>query len=312
MFFESSPIEDAVELAMKEKFTAQEILENPTGFFIEKKPGPEELAEATHMHEAIISNPGLFVGSGNEGFVFDYPSDKQPMCAKHIWEHLSVEMKGKQFGQLPPRLQELRKIQEHFEKVQEGRKAAQKRGNIEFAASNSPEVEASLQIAAHMLLEQAGFVGSVPDIKSLIRIESKGEGESDGAPFMYREVADVFSMEKVPGKSIQDFILGYEEHLDALEALDPDDFKATLLSMIGVLHDNDFTHQDMTNRNVMVNFSTGKPVIIDFGKACYRGGSFSKEEEVGHIEAVCRTLAAFKRDPENTRKELKRQLKLVF
>lgn len=310
MSFESA--DDIVGMAAQEALTPQEILENPEVAFVKGDLDSEQQAEAISSHEKIIADPTLFIGSGNDGMVFDLPSSSKPTCLKHIWEHVSVEIRGKQFYRLPSRLQELRKVQDYFETVREGRKEAARKGNIEFAPSNSPIVEAGYQTAARKLLEDAGFHDAVPMVKSLVRIETKGEGDIDGVPFMYDEMADVIAMERVSGKSIQDLVLGYEQHLDVIERLNTEEFRETLMAQIRVLHENDLTHQDVTNRNIMLDFDRLKPVIIDFGKACHRGGSFSKEQEMGHIEAVCRVLSAFKKDPEGTRKELKRRLKIAF
>ncbi len=306
---------DIIEFAAHEGTNDQEILElleDPESAFVEKELTPEQQQMAVAYHESLIGNPQLFIGAGNDGFVYEQPvQEGNPVCMKHIWEDLSVEIKQKRFDLLSTRLKELRKIQDHFEVVHAKRRSMQAKG-IEFVAPNSPMVEAGIQVAARSILEQAGFHNAVPSIFSVMRIESKGEGSVESLPYVFNEVADIIAMEKVNGRSIQDLILEYEKYFDVIERIDVDAFKEALIKMLSTIHEKELTHQDVTNRNVMLDFGTLMPVIIDFGKACYRTGSFTKEQEIEHAEVICRTLSSFKKDPEKTRKELKRLLAIAF
>jgi len=297
-----------------EDLDPQELLEHPEGAFVEKELSTEQQREAVLSHESVIEKPDLFIGSGNDAIVFELPlgSDSSPICLKHIWESVNVEMRGKQFYKLSERLQQLRRIQEYFEKIREEKRKIAKKGSIEFVLPNKPIVEAGLQTAARTLLEKAGYKNAVPAVKSLIRIETKGEGDIDGVPYVYDEIADIIAMEKINGKSIQDFILNYDLYQDVIDRLDPVMFRKKLREMLAVLHENNLTHQDVTNRNIMIDFDTCEPVIIDFGKASYRGGNFSKEQELDHVDAVCRTLTALKQNPEEIRKNLKKMLGIAF
>lgn len=314
MTFESFP-DDVVEFSTQEnvEITPEQLLEKPEAAFVQKGLTVEQQRSAVMSHESIIANPELFLGSGNNAVVFELPlNEGTAICLKHIWETVSVEMRGKGYHRLPKRLQELRKIQDYFANINEKRRKIQSKANVDFALSNTPMAEAGLQVVAQTILEEAGFEKGVPKVKSFMRVESKGEDSVDGFPYAFNEVADVIAMEKVNGKSVQDFILSPNIHTEVLENLDVEAFKERLKKMVSILHENNLTHQDITNRNIMIDFDTLMPVIIDFGKASYRGGSFSKEEELRHVDAVCKILASFKKDPDKTRTELKRLLDIAF
>lgn len=311
MTFESHPNEEIHELTANEELDIDKVLERPESVFEKHALNEEQQRQAVKFHEAIIAQPELFLGAGNDGVVFAFPTEtNEAVCLKNIWEELTLEIKEKRSYLFPPKLKELNKIKDRFNLIREEKRKARERG-IEFVISNTPAAEAGLQVAARMILEEAGFENAVPAVKSLVRIEAKDEGAIDGYPFVYKEVADVIMMDQVLGKSIQDFVLEYDNHEDVLEALDPEAFRKTVLEMFEALHERNLTHQDVTKRNIMLDFKTLKPVIIDFGKASHGAGNFSKDEEMGHVDEVCRALSALKKDPEKTRRDMKRQLKIA-
>jgi serine/threonine protein kinase len=318
MSFEFHPEQNVDRLALSPELNIRSLLEKPEQAFERQGYDPEQKAQALKFHDFIISQPELIIGSGNDGVVFDFPSETdEALCLKNMWEELSVEMRFKRFYLLPPKLRELRKIQEYFERSKEKRREKIAKG-LNYNPTNAPAAEAGLQVAARRILEEAGFKNAVPTVKSLIRIDAKDSGvikaaeagTAEDLPFIYSEIADVIIMDKVNGRSIQDFILNYQDFEDAVARLNPEAFRATLIQMMEALHAYDLTHQDITKRNIMIDFNTISPVIIDFGKSSYGQGSFTKEEEMAHIEEVCRALIALKMNPAMAQANLKRHLKL--
>ena len=70
-------------------------------------------------------------------------------------------------------------------------------------------------------------------------------------------------MEYVPGKSVEDIILGYPGTSEYVEAIDINQVEKDLIAAVKLLHANGIKHQDITVRNIMFDIESGRPVIID-------------------------------------------------
>ena len=92
-------------------------------------------------------------------------------------------------------------------------------------------------------------------------------------------------METIKGKSLQDI---------AGQALNPpasykhNEFWGKLEGMLARLHDNRIYHRDLHLGNIMVDFQSGEPVLIDFGWSAYVPGGDDPYREVNvninHLE----------------------------
>ena len=71
-----------------------------------------------------------------------------------------------------------------------------------------------------------------------------------------------FVMETIKGHSIREVI---EKKLDLPEAFNISDFFTKLKGQVVVMHRGDIYHRDLHDGNVMIEWSTSNPIIIDFG-----------------------------------------------
>ena len=58
-----------------------------------------------------------------------------------------------------------------------------------------------------------------------------------------------------------------EQKIPLPESFDASSFFEKLNEYLEIMHKNDLYHRDLAPGNVMIDFQTGEPVIIDFGQA---------------------------------------------
>lgn len=265
-------------------------------------------------HEAV-SQESRFVGSGNHAMVFDLigaPSEKPRSCAKLSWEGgaLSVEVRGKKFAELPEEYRHLRRIQDYFDVVKaEHRARLAANPNASFKPQVDPERESLAQNCAREVLEEAGFHGAVPRAHAVVALERKHEGVTDegGHPFDVTEQAKAILMERVEGATVQDLLLRRVDWWDEAAEGDLAAAAETLERMVAALAAGGIAHNDLSNRNVMLERGTLKPVIIDFGKASTDVGS---EEYLDgkHAGEIATWIRRFKNNPNATSEDLAEKL----
>ena len=261
----------------------------------------ERESESIHaIHERIVEDPDLFVGSGNSGAVFDLQEDSPLTCIKHVWDQLSVMVKGSNYSLLSTYMQKMRKIEQYFEGPKAVSAAMMAKGNISFISPNSALVEAGFQNLSRDLLTSKGFDPAiVPRVLAVNFLESSEYGKTDegGLPYGFEEAVHLIIMDRVPGKSIQDCILDWEDHFPRIKDMDIEAFCSKVVAAFKVLHEEGIRHQDVTLRNIMIDFKTLEPVIIDFGKTRSGAYNFDEDEEMKHLNQVLGELRKFLKDP---------------
>jgi len=280
----------------EEDFDIERALEKPESIFIEKEASPETRKEDLAVYEKILSDEEKIIGSGNAAVVLE---ETEKNCIKCMWNSLDVEIKGKKFDLLPKKWQQLRKIQNYFQEIN-AKKRKLMSSNLRFEADNKPLEEAGFQITARKILEKEGLEKMVPELHSILRIKSEDEGEIKNCPYYTSEDTTLISMEKVNGKkNIEDLILGYPENEEVINNLDINNVKGKLTKAIKLFHENNLLHKDFSIRNVMIDFETGDPVIIDFGKSKYEAeGTEEKIKEEENLKTVDPAAKQFKYDPD--------------
>lgn len=278
-------------------------------FFYTSICSPKEADMIRQMHMRVISDKSLFVGKGNYGTVYDLIKDSR-FCAKHIWINIETLIRGGDLSKLDKKYKPLVDLYYYFSAVKEKRRSYMSQGII-FPAQNTPLTEAAISNGAREVLMQHGFFGMIPMVHEVYTFKDQITGSTDnGLPFVIEDEASILIMERVPGLSVQDIIL-QDEH-DKITDIDVAKIKDKLEQAFRCLHQKGITHQDVSNRNIMINLKTGEPVIIDFGAASRTLGNraFSEEEELLAVDKVCSWLERYQRNPNNTKKDLERKLGL--
>lgn len=86
-------------------------------------------------------------------------------------------------------------------------------------------------------------------------------------------------METIKGQSLQDII---DHKLDLPTSYNDEKFWNKLKKMITDMHDDNIYHRDLHFGNVMMEFSSGEPVLIDFGWSAYVPGGDDPYREIDH------------------------------
>ena len=81
----------------------------------------------------------------------------------------------------------------------------------------------------------------------------------------------ILVMETINGANLKEILDGEKELPDNF---DIERFFLDLRKFIELMHEKGIYHNDIADRNIMVEFDTGRPVLIDFGKSVY----FSSED----------------------------------
>lgn len=300
MGLESFPNLQAKEIKINQEFDIEKALERPESIFTEID-APENVKESNlKNYEKIILNEESLLGSGNAGIVF---KESESACLKCVWESLSVEMKMKKFQLLSPRAQKLRHISEYFNEIREKRRRLSTSG-FQFESDNAPLKEAGFQVAAKKILGTKGLEEMVPGLQGVLRFEDEEEGEIEGLPYYIGEKVLLISMERVNGVNIEDLILHYPENSEILEKIDMPKFEQKLRAALQVIHGAGLCHKDLSIRNVMIDFESGEPRLIDFGKAKKTSNSNEFEEENRLADNILGHLKKFQLNPEGKKKDL--------
>ena len=264
------------------------------------------VAIARAHYESMINNPEAFVGIGNSGIVFrQHPDQKDSTrCVKCRWDFLMVNNRSKRINSLPKNIQQLKKVENHFSKVNEKIKA-QRGKNDEIATDNGVLREAVLQRAAHQALAMAGKADAIPDIDYIVKIEHEETGSVEDDPFSVSEAVELMFMEQVNGMNLEEVI--YQGYAEIVREIDVDTFEKELREIIDVLHAEGITHNDLTIRNIMLETGTMKPKVIDFGKASYAKSlsHHAKEDDLNSVDQAVRMMRKYKESPIETAAELK-------
>lgn len=86
-------------------------------------------------------------------------------------------------------------------------------------------------------------------------------------------------METIKGKSLQDIM---EQKIALPSSYNDKKFWDSLKAMMGKMHENNLYHRDFHPGNIMLDFNTGEPVIIDFGWSAYVPGGDDPYREIDH------------------------------
>ncbi|MBD3247662.1 hypothetical protein GF382_00030 [Candidatus Falkowbacteria bacterium] len=286
-------------------FDIEKALESPESIFYEKEPTENDTQEINNTYEHIFINHENFIGSGNAGVVFN-ESDKH--CLKCVWEKADVEIKNKRFDLLPARLQRLRNIQDYFSEIRNKQRQLRDKG-FNFELDNGPLREAGLQKIARKILENEGLEHMIPQFHSMFHIEKKNEGKVEEFP--YDSIEDVYSiyMDKVPGEmNLEDMIMKCSQDSrvrDIISDLDIDSVGADLKKALTSIHKYGLSHKDLSLRNIMIDFKTKKPVLIDFGKSKFKKGEDSNSDEEEQLAEIMNMLKRFKLNPDSVSRKLK-------
>lgn len=282
----------------------------PERNLIECECSKSEFALMHDAHHRLLGNPNLFVGKGNYATVYDFKENNPQYCLKHIWVEVSVEIKDKNYSKLPARYQNLRGVQEYLDVVKEERRKRSAKGYV-FNVQNSPLQEAGISNAVSDHLFAEGYGRIVPVIDQVYIYSNEVEGTSHGLPYAVTDKVAMLVMERVPGLSIEDLILSGDNMVDFLNTVDINAFEEKLVGALEETHKIGVVHQDITNRNIMINFETGEPAIIDFGGATASSMNriIEPEKEIQDARNVCEWLREFKNDPSVTREKLRQVLK---
>ncbi len=288
-----------------------EYIEGMPFYLAECSPTEAEFVRSMHMR--VIGDDTLFVGQGNYATVHDLVHGSR-YCAKHVWNDVATMVKGGDLSKLDPRYQPLVKVKRHFDEVKRKRRAYDTE-NIVFPPQNDPLVEAAISNKARDVLNKAGMGNMIPNVNEVYTFKDEVNGHTkDGTPFLIVDEASILIMERVPGFSIQDLILNYGTTLgvddEVIKSINLPQFKNKLMQAFDRLHAEGITHQDVSNRNIMINIKTLEPVIIDFGAASTTHGNmtFSKDEELNAVTKVCAWLGRFQNDPSTTKASLEKRL----
>ncbi len=307
--FESHVYHEPYEPDRKDAPSIETYLNDPREYFSEIPRSEEEKYAVHRENRKLLMKKDNFLGSGNDGFVASVDeSFDSYVCIKYVWDQLDV-IPGSEMDldSLDDEIRKLYDISGYFERIRTTNQRVSAETNRTSIPPNKPLVEAMLQDMARKILMESDANCSVPRV---IEVDSFEEVEEDLSPHSYclRESYSTIMMEKVRGLSIQDLITGYPQTKEYIEAIDVDTFEKGLVDGLQALHKSGIRHQDITIRNVMIELSTGNPVIIDFGKAAYGGGVEQVDDEIRNNAAeVVGHLRAFARDPETKKSELLRQ-----
>ncbi len=114
-----------------------------------------------------------------------------------------------------------------------------------------PRVFVVNSIEQEMFLQEQAIECGVRSPKPVLCLETE-QGES----FMV--------METIKGHSLLDII---EKRLPLPDKFDEENFWTELKDMLNKLHSEQIYHRDIKLANIMMEYSTGQPVIIDYGRS---------------------------------------------
>lgn len=105
----------------------------------------------------------------------------------------------------------------------------------------------------------------------------------DNNVYVYDEI-NIILMQRLQAVSVADFVT---QRNRLFHDLDPEKFRAALLAGVENLNEKGFFHRDLHEGNIMIDISTHKPCIIDFGRSIARAeerDAYSEEKIGGHIQ----------------------------
>lgn len=267
-------------------------------------PESYEYRDIVSSYQKSISNPEQFVGQGNNAIVFDTISGDSPLCTKILWKKLDVEIKDKRFDLLPLEYNRLRQIQEYFRNINEERRERQSRG-ADFVQQNSPKDEAVIMEQAREILRNKGLERFIPHLENFLILSRTQEGDQiDDHPFYLEEEAHIIQMEKINGASIEDLIVNYQAHTETIESLDLEAISKHMHDVLSVLHEQGFVHGDVSIRNILIDFESGEPRLIDYGTSGFNRMGITTERDKEHLEECLKILRKLTQDAESIKNTL--------
>lgn len=279
------------DLEIEKEFTQEKIeksLQNPEDVFAEHELSEEARFSNFQTYENIIQDEKNILGSGNAAIVF---KESENSCLKCVWEKLDIAIKNNRTEKLPSNLKRLHSIQEYFQEIKAKKRHLTSKG-LRFEPDNSALKEAGLQIVAREILKKEGLEKMVPQFYTVLNLKEEDEGEEGGLP--YDAVQDVYlmSMEEIKGKNLEEIILKYSDSPEIIEKLDISNIENKLTRSLDLFHKQGLFHKDISLRNIMIDFQTGDPIWIDFGKSKYSQNSDTDKED--DIESLRKTMSHLK------------------
>ncbi|MES2087879.1 MAG: hypothetical protein V4467_02700 [Patescibacteria group bacterium] len=286
----------------------KEVLGNES---VETTSTPEELTSEEALifrgaYERIISDPKRFLDGGNHALVFE-TEDGSPYCIKCVWDQLLVNQKSKKYDRLPPPAKKLRAVEEYFDGIKAKKRQFVSKG-FAFTPQNRPVYEATITHAAHLIASRAGLKDFVPNITSVVQMKHEETGE-EGTPDMYMvtEKLSLLLMDKIKGSNLEKIILNEP---DTLRRIDVGAAEKTLRNGLDILHKEGIYHGDLSLRNIMFDYETLSPHIIDFGTGTYNGtpDETAKATDLKQLEDIIDTLRKGNQDPAKARVDLQKRI----
>ncbi len=109
------------------------------------------------------------------------------------------------------------------------------------------------------------------------------------------EGKEFFVMETIEGCSLEDIVA---KNINLPDNFNPEIFWNKIKKMLEIMHNNNLYHRDIHLGNIMIEWKTGNPVLIDFGNA---GTGFGLEDPYNEIESLRGEVFRFPEDIESLR-----------
>lgn len=229
------------------------------GFRQESHLSPETLEGRSDRHLIkdtleLLERPDLFLGEGAVGRVFSFSMREKRFCQK---VSLVRSVAARTEENVPQKYR------------QDYREQAARRAERPW--STTPKMEAYLTNRAAAIEDD--FV-KVPTVYRTLHITGSEEGEG----YAVNDSYDILLMEQVPGCNLEQMAF---KGIPLPEGFDADVFSDKLLAFVKKMNEAGISHRDIAPRNVMIDFETGNPWLIDFG----RGTNASQDPQVEEFTA---------------------------
>jgi RIO-like serine/threonine protein kinase len=104
--------------------------------------------------------------------------------------------------------------------------------------------------------------------------------QQEGDTYLVKETVNILAMRRLDAVSLKDVIEGVAEVPSTMK---PDTFFSQLRSFVERMHMKGIYHRDFHSGNIMIDKKTGRPCVIDFGRASYGSGddAYRFEHHIG-------------------------------